>query len=229
MAKPPQESALRVCLLSSHALFFSEFEACLSRLGFDLVSHRINGNLTTATGDFSEVPDASAYVIDWYSDSQATDVLLTRLVNEPARPQLVVLAEKFDEHTAFPMLRRGVKGLLTYAEAAKQLPRALGAVLAGGYWVPRALLSRFVDSILYEERGPRRLPAISTHISQREHQILNALVENRSNKEIANQFNISERTVKFHVSNLLAKYRVQRRADLILLCFQNRTTPAPVQ
>jgi nanoRNase/pAp phosphatase (c-di-AMP/oligoRNAs hydrolase) len=36
--------------------------------------------------------------------------------------------------------------------------------------------------------------------------------------------NISERTVKFHVSNLLNKFGVRRRADLILLCFQQRQT-----
>jgi len=37
------------------------------------------------------------------------------------------------------------------------------------------------------------------------------------NKEIAKKLRISERTAKFHVSNLLAKFGVQRRADLILL------------
>ena len=51
-------------------------------------------------------------------------------------------------------------------------------------------------------------------------------MENLSNKEIANNLRISERTVKFHVSNLLAKHGVQRRSDLILLYFQ-RTQDAP--
>jgi DNA-binding NarL/FixJ family response regulator len=40
--------------------------------------------------------------------------------------------------------------------------------------------------------------------------------------------NISERTVKFHVSNLLSKFGVRRRADLILLCFQQRQVAVPV-
>lgn len=42
----------------------------------------------------------------------------------------------------------------------------------------------------------------------------------RANKEIASQLNISERTVKFHVSNFLAKHGVRRRADLIVMRFQ---------
>jgi DNA-binding CsgD family transcriptional regulator len=58
------------------------------------------------------------------------------------------------------------------------------------------------------------------HVSGREKEVLARLLENKSNKEIANVLNISERTVKFHVSNLLSKYGVQRRADLIVLCYQ---------
>jgi DNA-binding CsgD family transcriptional regulator len=39
---------------------------------------------------------------------------------------------------------------------------------------------------------------------------------------VGDRLHISERTVKFHVSNLLAKFGVRRRADLILLCYQRR-------
>ena len=45
-----------------------------------------------------------------------------------------------------------------------------------------------------------------------------------SEDEIGAQLGISERTVKFHVSNLLSKFGVRRRADLILLCYQSRQT-----
>jgi DNA-binding NarL/FixJ family response regulator len=62
----------------------------------------------------------------------------------------------------------------------------------------------------------------SSELSRREREVLDALLENLANKEIASRLNISERTVKFHVSNLLSKFGVRRRADLILLCFQQR-------
>ena len=52
--------------------------------------------------------------------------------------------------------------------------------------------------------------------------MLDALLQNLANKEIGDRLNISERTVKFHVSNLLQKFGVHRRADLILMCYQNR-------
>lgn len=50
--------------------------------------------------------------------------------------------------------------------------------------------------------------------------MLDALLRNLSNKEIGLKLSISERTVKLHVSNLLSKFAVQRRADLILQSFQ---------
>ena len=96
------------------------------------------------------------------------------------------------------------------------------SIATGGYWIPRALLSRFVEEILAKERGRRQALKGATKVTRREQEILDGLLINLSNKEIAGKLNISERTVKFHVSNLLAKYRVQRRADLILLSFHSR-------
>jgi DNA-binding NarL/FixJ family response regulator len=47
-----------------------------------------------------------------------------------------------------------------------------------------------------------------------------SLLENLSNSEIGRKLNIAKRTVKFHVSNVLCKFGVRRRIDLILLCYQ---------
>jgi DNA-binding CsgD family transcriptional regulator len=51
-------------------------------------------------------------------------------------------------------------------------------------------------------------------LSQREREVLQAVTENLANKEIANMLSISVRTVKFHVSALLAKFGVSNRAQL---------------
>jgi DNA-binding CsgD family transcriptional regulator len=51
-------------------------------------------------------------------------------------------------------------------------------------------------------------------ISRREQTVLDAVVQNLANKEIAAQLKVSERTVKFHVSSLLAKFGVSDRVAL---------------
>lgn len=62
--------------------------------------------------------------------------------------------------------------------------------------------------------------AEAAKISERERQVLEALLDNLANKEIASKLGISERTVKFHVSNLLSKFGVERRQHLISRCLQ---------
>ena len=51
-------------------------------------------------------------------------------------------------------------------------------------------------------------------LSRRQQQVLEGVLRNLSNKEIGTLLNLSERTVKFHVSTLLAKYRVSDRVSL---------------
>jgi DNA-binding CsgD family transcriptional regulator len=52
-------------------------------------------------------------------------------------------------------------------------------------------------------------------LTRREEEVLAGLMESLANKEIAANLNLSERTVKFHVSSLLAKFRVRGRMELV--------------
>jgi DNA-binding NarL/FixJ family response regulator len=157
------------------------------------------------------------------SDVMATLEFVRRLRLEQRTVHLLVLLSKLEDALASPLLRLGVKGLVTYEQAPHELTRAARQVGAGMYWVPRELLTRFVESILPEVRGCRAVDC-EAGISRRERDVLDLLLANLSNKEIAAKLFISERTVKFHVSNLLGKFGVQRRADLIVLWMQRTST-----
>jgi DNA-binding CsgD family transcriptional regulator len=52
-------------------------------------------------------------------------------------------------------------------------------------------------------------------LTRREQEVLAGLMKSLANKEIASDLNLSERTVKFHVSSLLAKFRVRGRMELV--------------
>lgn len=59
-----------------------------------------------------------------------------------------------------------------------------------------------------------RSAATPASLSARQRQILHSVICQRANKEIASQFNITVRTVKFHISSLLSKFGVENRAEL---------------
>jgi len=145
-----------------------------------------------------------------------TESLVLAIGERVPGARILVVGEKFNETNAIPLLRLGVKGLLTYSALAHQWVRAREVVSAGGFWVPRALLSVFLDKIRDAQRA--RHPALEdADLTERERQVLEGVLQNLLNKEIAKRLQISERTAKFHVSNLLSKFGVRRRADLILL------------
>jgi len=55
----------------------------------------------------------------------------------------------------------------------------------------------------------------SVRLTRREEEVLGGILRSLANKEIANELNLSERTVKFHVSSLLAKFKVRGRLELM--------------
>ncbi len=64
-------------------------------------------------------------------------------------------------------------------------------------------------------------------LTRREEEVLGGVMKSLANKEIAATLNLSERTVKFHVSSLLAKFRVRGRMELVREASRNTMGPMP--
>ncbi len=224
MKKAIRKNPLQICLLSPHPLVLSEFERILKNPAFKLTARELESTLGPDLRHL-QIPRASVYVVDAHVAQSAAGALLSNILDQNPEARIIVVAEKFAAAESYSLLQMGAKGLLTYTEAREQLRLALPLVAAGGFWVPRAVLSGFVDSILNGSASRRLRVDSNADLSRREQEVLALLLENLANKEIGSRLNISERTVKFHVSNLLSKFAVRRRADLILLCYQNRGAP----
>jgi len=212
-------AGITVCLLSAHPFVLENLRKLLDRPKFQAQAERVEF-LPGQGNALPGLPVAQVYVLDANGPMRAVVALISRVKGEHPESQVVVVSEEMGEEAAFPLMRLGIRGLLRYADAATQLAAAVLSVHNGGYWVPRLLLSKFVFGILDQPRLP--VPGEARRLSPRERQVHEALLENLSNKEIASRLNLSERTVKFHVSNVLAKHRVRRRADLILQNYHAR-------
>jgi len=92
-----------------------------------------------------------------------------------------------------------------------ELRRAVTTVLAGDYWFPRAVLRQYI-----RQTAGFLMPEESNGLvlTTREIQVTNLVLRKCSNREISERLSISVRTVKFHVSALLAKFAVTARAQL---------------
>jgi DNA-binding NarL/FixJ family response regulator len=221
MVKILKKAPIEVCIVSSHLMVLDKLRQLLEKSDCRICSNQL---VSVLAPDLSAIEGRSAavYVIDGHAARLFKGALLGNILNKHEDARLLVIGDKLTEANSHAMLRQGVKGILSYEEAPKQLPRALPLVAAGGFWVPRAVLSSFVDAVLSSPSGHRLHMNPPTQLSRREQEVLNLLLENLANKELAERLHIAERTVKFHVSNLLAKFGVRRRADLILLHCQRQ-------
>src|SRR2546428_4939102 len=130
------------------------------------------------------------------------------------RPQLriIVTGSGMDEQTILKAIAEGAKGYVDAAASPADFVQAIRIVSRGSVWVPRRVLSMFIEHI---SNSPRRIfPTDQVAFTDRETQVLKMLVEGRSNKEIGTPLGIGERTVKAHVAKLMRKVGVENRVAL---------------
>jgi DNA-binding NarL/FixJ family response regulator len=106
----------------------------------------------------------------------------------------------------------GIEGFVELSETWRtELPQAICSILNGHCWLPSEVLMAFVRHAQDLEHT-KLLPGHS--LTPRERQVLRLLMQRMTNKEISKALVISERTVKFHVSNVLAKLGIEDRRGL---------------
>lgn len=106
----------------------------------------------------------------------------------------------------------GAKGYLIETASEGEIRMALEVVLDGSIWAPRKVLARLID------QGAAVVAADSAvnELSAREHEVLNLLMNGRSNREIAAALGIEPATVKAHLGRMLRKTRSRNRLEMTL-------------
>lgn len=131
---------------------------------------------------------------------------------------LIILADEPSEEDALAALGAGAAGYCNSHAAPEVLRQVATVVENGGLWVGQRLMQRLL-------KGTARLvppsasenPAWATLLTGRECEVARAVAEGASNKEIARQLDITERTVKAHVGAILEKLGARDRLQLSLI------------
>ena len=109
-------------------MVLTEWERLLAPAGFKLHARRLESTLAPGLERLS-LPRAQVFVIDAHVPQQATEVLVAGIRERYPHARQMVVAEKFSEVSAFPLLRLGAKGLLGYTEAREKTG---GSLARGG-------------------------------------------------------------------------------------------------
>lgn len=149
-------------------------------------------------------------VIDWNLPALGGARLIDVLRAQANAPRLVVYAEDTGDIPRKAMVA-GAAGFVSRSESVERLLDTCAAVAKGQMVFP------FLDV-----RGLKQDPIES--LSPRERNLLEALSKGLTNRELSKELEISENTVKFHLSNLFEKLDVKNRAQAIAFFYANRAS-----
>jgi DNA-binding NarL/FixJ family response regulator len=138
--------------------------------------------------------------------------LLQRLTARYSGARFLVLDRQGSRDDIVRMLFLGVHGFLEHRAVGESLNQAVRTVFEGGLWFSPEVLHFYVQ---ITARAKRRGAAGPELITPREHQIVELVKRRLSNQEIASMLGVKECTVKFHLSNIFAKFQVSSRRDLL--------------
>ena len=134
---------------------------------------------------------------------------LQRLRQRKVRARAIVFTVFDTDERIVSAMKAGAKGYLLKGAPRDDVFRAVRVVNEGGSLLEPLIASRFLDSI----NNPDALTA-------RQKEVLKLIATGLLNKEIADRLYISERTVKFHVSEILAKLGAGNRTEAVAIAIQ---------
>lgn len=142
--------------------------------------------------------------------------------------KVMILSGYLEEEFIVKALQSGARGYLLKTLTHKELTKAIRALHAGELWAERRVLSLVVEALrqrLQETNHPFA-EKVET-LTKREREIIKWVMHGKTNKEIAAELTISEKTVKSHVHSIFSKLGVSRRLELLLnrIVEHNEDTP----
>lgn len=131
--------------------------------------------------------------------------------------EVIALTSVLDDSLVFGAVRAGAIGYLLKDTEAEELNRAIKAAAAGQVQLSPAAAARLVREV--------RAPENPEELTVREMDVLKLIAAGLSNKEIALNLGIGEKTVKTHVSNILSKFGVLSRTQAALMAVRMGLVP----
>jgi len=141
--------------------------------------------------------------------------------------KIIMLTSKPDDKQLFEIIKVGAVDYLDKSITAEELTESIRQVARGEYPINDSVLARpkVAEHLLKQFRSihntnEKTMDTIVVPLTSRETQILNYIASGNSNKQIAYILQISEQTIKNHVSNILHKLNANDRAHAVVLAIR---------
>lgn len=169
-------------------------------------------------GEASDGKEAIAMATDLRPDVLLLDLAMPRvpgmevlreLAHQDVAVRTILLTAAIQPFAVTSALQLGARGIVLKASPPEMLLKSIRSVCEGQFWVGSEPVTTFARTGQASSSG--------FGLTSREIEIISAIKEGSSNREIASKLAISEETVKRHLSNIYAKLGVSSRLELAVL------------
>jgi len=185
-------------------------------------------------GEASDGAEALEYVSNLLPDLVLMDISMpktngleaTRLIKERfPQVKVLILTQHDNREYIAPALGAGASGYVLKRSGRREMLNAIRQVHEQGAF----LTSNITQEVLQEySQAGRNGKEDEHHLTDRERQVLQLVVEGKSNKEVAMVLGISPKTVSVHRTNIMSKLDVQNTVELIRYATSNPLVSLPV-
>ncbi len=184
----------------------------LSRAGLDVVAEVADASRAAKA---AELYGAGLVLVD--AEIPGGCVLAVRRISERAPDAAVLLvAPKLDHEKLLAAVRAGACGFIAEAHGAGSLIRAIEVALAGESVIPRAGVGTLIDELRGGGREQSSVDGLQLQLTRREGDVMKRRRKGMTAKEIAQELDLSDVTVRRHLSSVARKVRQARPLTLAL-------------
>ncbi|WP_461218970.1 response regulator transcription factor [Lapidilactobacillus salsurivasis] len=131
--------------------------------------------------------------------------------------KIIILTSFIDDEKVYPAIEAGAASYILKTSTAAEIAQAIRATAKG-----ESVLEPEVTTKMMNRMSQKNQPQLYEDLTAREREVLMLIAKGKSNKEIADELFITLKTVKTHVSNILAKLQVEDRTQAAIYAFKHK-------
>lgn len=139
-----------------------------------------------------------------------------KILKEWPEAKILIVTSFIDDEKVYPAIEAGASGYLLKTSTAHEIANAIRKTFNG-----ERVLEPEVTTKMMEQLSNRNRHVLHEELTNREQEILLLIAQGMSNQEIADELFITLKTVKTHVSNILAKLEVEDRTQAAIYAFKH--------